>query len=417
MSLRRSFTLALLTAGTVAAASSTALAAPPVEDVTRRVDRAGAPISDTHRKDPAKDTPRDRLLMGPIMSGHYEPLETITTGSWPENVAIGDVTGDGRNDVLLTTSYYFDEENDYKLFVYSQRPDGSLRPEVKYQTRMAYGDAGGLAVLDTNGDGRLDVAVATSSGVEIFAQSVAGTLESRGVLAGSPVNASQVTAADLDADADADLLVAGRAGIAQLTQGDGGTFTRSPVTTENTTVVRVGDLDSDGRLDAVGFRGYYVTVYRNLGDYWRREVPLVRDVSVNSVEVADVTADGRADLLVTEGGNRPSSQLVVFPQTDTGTLAKPTTYPVMDIPQPVRAADIDGDGRNDVVTVHGGWERVSTLLQRADGTLAPAGLDEVPYATNYNDDGLAVGDVNGDGRTDVVIADYNHGVVILRNAG
>ncbi|WP_281900038.1 FG-GAP repeat domain-containing protein [Phytohabitans aurantiacus] len=351
------------------------------------------------------------------MSGHYEPLETITTGSWPENVAIGDVTGDGRNDVLLTTSYYFDEENDYKLFVYSQRPDGSLRPEVKYQTRMAYGDAGGLAVLDTNGDGRLDVAVATSSGVEIFAQSVAGTLESRGVLAGSPVNASQVTAADLDADADADLLVAGRAGIAQLTQGDGGTFTRSPVTTENTTVVRVGDLDSDGRLDAVGFRGYYVTVYRNLGDYWRREVPLVRDVSVNSVEVADVTADGRADLLVTEGGNRPSSQLVVFPQTDTGTLAKPTTYPVMDIPQPVRAADIDGDGRNDVVTVHGGWERVSTLLQRADGTLAPAGLDEVPYATNYNDDGLAVGDVNGDGRTDVVIADYNHGVVILRNAG
>ncbi|GLH99999.1 hypothetical protein Pa4123_52750 [Phytohabitans aurantiacus] len=417
MSLRRSFTLALLTAGTVAAASSTALAAPPVEDDTRRVDRAGAPIRDTHRKDPAKDTPRDRLLMGPIMSGHYEPLETITTGSWPENVAIGDVTGDGRNDVLLTTSYYFDEENDYKLFVYSQRPDGSLRPEVKYQTRMAYGDAGGLAVLDTNGDGRLDVAVATSSGVEIFAQSVAGTLESRGVLAGSPVNASQVTAADLDADADADLLVAGRAGIAQLTQGDGGTFTRSPVTTENTTVVRVGDLDSDGRLDAVGFRGYYVTVYRNLGDYWRREVPLVRDVSVNSVEVADVTADGRADLLVTEGGNRPSSQLVVFPQTDTGTLAKPTTYPVMDIPQPVRAADIDGDGRNDVVTVHGGWERVSTLLQRADGTLAPAGLDEVPYATNYNDDGLAVGDVNGDGRTDVVIADYNHGVVILRNAG
>lgn len=405
-----------MTAGAVAATSSTALAAPAVEDDTRRVDRAGAPISDAHRKDPAKDTPSGRLLMGPIMSGHYEPLETITTGSWPENVAIGDVTGDGRNDVLLTTSYYFDEENDYKLFVYSQRPDGSLRPEVKYQTRLAYGDAGGLAVLDTNRDGRLDVAVATSSGVEIFAQSVAGTLESRGVLAGSPVNASQLTAADLDGDADSDLLVAGRSGIAQLTQGDDGTFTRSPVTTENTTVVRVGDLDGDGRLDAVGFRGYYVTVYRNLGDYWRREVPLVRDVSVNSVEVADVTADGRADLLVTEGGNRPASQLVVFAQTDAGTLAKPTVYPVMDIPQTVRAADIDGDGRNDVVTVHGGWERVSTLLQRADGTLAPAGLDAVPYATNYNDDGLAVGDVNGDGRTDLVIADYNHGVVILRNA-
>lgn len=417
MSLRRSLCLALLTAGTVAVGSSAAVAAPTAEDDTRRVDRTGTPLTGTRHKHPKKDAAAVRPLLGPIMSGHYEPLETITTGSWPENVAVGDVTGDGRSDVLLTTSYYFDEENDYKLFVYSQRPDGSLRPEVKYQTRMAYGDAGGLAVLDANRDGRLDVAVATASGVELFAQNAAGILESRGVLAGSPAKASQLTAADLDGDADSDLLVAGRAGIVQLTQGDDGTFTTLPVTTESTTVARVGDLDGDGRPDAVGFRGYYVTVYRNLGEYWRREVPLVRNASVNSVEVADVTADGRADLLVTEGGNRPASQLVVFPQTDAGTLAAPTAHPVMDIPQPVRAADIDGDGRNDVVTVHGGWQFVSTLLQRADGTLAQAEIDQVPYASNYNGDALAVGDVNGDGRTDVVIADYNHGVIILRNAG
>ncbi|MEJ3750490.1 VCBS repeat-containing protein [Actinomycetes bacterium KLBMP 9797] len=417
MSLRRSLSLALLTAGTVAVASSAAVAAPSAEDDTRRVDRTGAPLNGTRQKDAKRGTAVERLLMGPIMSGHYEPLETITTGSWPENVAVGDVTGDGRADVLLTTSYYFDEANDYKLFVYSQRPDGSLRPEVKYQTRMAYGDTGGLAVLDANRDGRLDVAVTTASGVELFAQNTAGSLESRGVLAGSPAKASQLTAADLDGDGDSDLLVAGRAGIVQLTQGDDGTFARLPVTTESTTVARVGDLDGDGRPDAVGFRGFFVTVYRNLGEYWRREVPLVRDVSVNGVEVADVTADGRADLLVTEGGNRPDSQLVVFPQSDAGTLAKPIAYPVMDIPQPVRAADIDGDGRNDVVMVHSGWELVSTLVQRTDGTLAEAGFDQVPYASNYNGDALAVGDVNGDGRADVVIADYNHGAVILRNAG
>ena len=41
-------------------------------------------------------------------SGLFEPYTTIATGSWPEAVAIGDVTGDGRNDVALVTSYYFD---------------------------------------------------------------------------------------------------------------------------------------------------------------------------------------------------------------------------------------------------------------------------------------------------------------------
>lgn len=48
----------------------------------------------------------------------FEPYSAISTGSWPEAVAIGDVNGDGLNDVVMVTSSYFNPDSDYKLFVF-----------------------------------------------------------------------------------------------------------------------------------------------------------------------------------------------------------------------------------------------------------------------------------------------------------
>ena len=63
---------------------------------------------------------------GPANSGLFKSYEAYPTGSWPEAVAIGDVNGDGRNDVVLVTSFYFDAEHDYKLFVFLQDASGVL---------------------------------------------------------------------------------------------------------------------------------------------------------------------------------------------------------------------------------------------------------------------------------------------------
>ena len=394
---------------------STATAAVAADDPAVRLDRFGAPLPERGDRGAAvKPGPVARALAAEG-SGHFQPLETIPTGSWPQNVAIGDVTGDGRNDVLLSTTYYFDEENDYKLFVYAQRADGTLEPGVKYDTLLTYSSQAGIAVLDATGDGRSDVALTTENGVQLLAQSAGGTLVDQGLLAGSP-RAQSVVATDVDADGDTDLLTAGGSGVTALAQGPAGVFTAAPVTTEPAGTVRVGDLNGDGRLDAATYAGTGATVHLNLAGGWRSQAPVTTAESINSIEVADVTGEGRADLVVTAGGNRPSSIVEVFAQTRRGTLGAGVTYPVVDIPEPVRAADITGDGRLDLVVAHGGWNTLSTLKQNASRTLAAPVTDTLPYASHYSNDGLAVGDITSDGRPDVVIADYNHGLVIARNA-
>lgn len=46
------------------------------------------------------------------------PWQNHVTGSSANAVAIGDVNGDCRNDVVLTTTFYFDDQNDQKTFVF-----------------------------------------------------------------------------------------------------------------------------------------------------------------------------------------------------------------------------------------------------------------------------------------------------------
>jgi subtilisin family serine protease len=347
----------------------------------------------------------------------YLPPTAYAVGSRPESVAVGDVTGDGRTDAILTTTYAHDAANDFKLFVFAQRADGTLAAPVRYPTRLYHGDPAGIDVVDLNGDGRFDLALASAAGVEIFQQTGTGTLEP-GRLLPDTTGAAHLVAADIDTDGDQDLVVGGSQGVTLIIRQPDGSLLRSTLTSDVPGEVEVGDVDSDGRPDVVTFTGTRVRVYHRGDAGWNRtEHESVREgfAGIEGVEVADVSGDGRTDVVASIGGNYPTSRLNVFRQNADGTLTAPDVYQTRDMPEPIEAADLDGDGRTDLVTVHGGHRLLSSLTQRPDGTLGTPLTTAIPYATRYNVQGLALGDVNGDGRKDAVIADYNSGMLVLNN--
>jgi len=126
-----------------------------------------------------------------------------------------------------------------------------------------------------------------------------------------------------------------------------------------------------------------------------------------AVAVADLNGDGYPDLAVTTTGNTLS--VILQNAAQPGTFLAPVSYPVGSGPAAVTVADLDGDGKPDLVVANGGTATAPTtqgltiLLQ--DPANAGAFKDGVTYSVgDYGSTAVAVGDLNGDGKPDVAVA-------------
>lgn len=359
----------------------------------------------------------------------FGPAATRPTGSYPEAVAVGDVNGDGRNDVVLTTSYYFDPENDYKLFVFLQDPQGQLSSPLKYATQGTYPNPPKTVDIgDVNGDGLNDVIIGNAgSNIQIFTQNAAGGLDSSQVL--STPYSHKIRIADLNGDGRMDITGIGWGG------SEAGVFLQDAAGTVSLSAayyaphggyddLEVGDVNDDGRSDIVVMSGQGYA-YDNLAVLLQNATGTFDSVNYydlggdelsSGVGVGDVNGDGKNDVVFSYGGNRPYSNIAVFGQNDSGTLDPAVSASSYDVPGPLEVADVDGDGRGDIVVVHDGWNAMGVYLQQADGSIGTETLYPIPYASWHNPHGLALGDINSDGTPDAVIANYNEGLVVLYNS-
>jgi hypothetical protein len=235
---------------------------------------------------------------------------------------------------------------------------------------------------------------------------------------GSPVilsspGASQVAIGDMNKDGLEDL-VAADFQVSLFIQTSPGTFA-APVSlySGGANWVAVGDLNNDGIPDVALTDAVGVKVLLHTGA--ASSITYAAPVSVftqslnpgisgaNLIAIADVNGDGLNDLIITDPGpvgSPPTVNILLQSATAPGTFAAPVSYTLSanSVPQSILVADVNGDGKPDIVI--GGSTQVNVLLQNAAsaGTFMAAASYPV---TNANE--VAIADVNGDGLVDIVV--------------
>ena len=271
-----------------------------------------------------------------------------------------------------------------------------------------------FATADFHGNGYQDVLMLTDTGLEMLTNNGKGTFAESAILAGTVPTA--VLAADMNGDGKSDAIFAeGTSGVydiaVALGNGDG-TFETKITTTVPALPGRllVGDFNGDGKPDIVMTSGVSVYLLLNDGTGTLKAPSMVNTEAntVTGIAAADLRNNGKLDLVLTQAAlfqATTAGSVGVLLGNGDGTFQAETDTTVGFLPVAIATGDMNKDGKVDLVVASGSDQVQSTtslyvLPGNGDGTFGTA----TSSALNSTDvTGLAVADLNGDGNLDVLI--------------
>jgi hypothetical protein len=363
-------------------------------------------------------------------------LPTVTYGSGgleASSVAVADVNGDGKPDLLVTNSCGEDCAQG-RVDVLLGNGDGTFQPAVSYASGGSIPYS--VAVADVNGDGKPDLVVANCGPIGINTcasgegNSLVGVLLGNGDGTFQPVvtydsggqgsgSFGSVVVADVNGDGKGDVLVAicvggcspgGAVGVL-LGNGDG-TFQPSKINNvaDYAEWVAAEDVNGDGKPDLLVAGNDTVSVLLGNGDGSFQPAVSYHEpggIGSNAVAAADVNGDGKPDLLVANTCNNvscTSGSVGVLLGNGDGTFQAAVSYDTGGTgARPIEIADVNGDGKSDLLVANSFYSTVGVLLGNDDGTFQAAMI----YSSGgYLATSLAAADVNGDGSPDLLVANF-----------
>lgn len=339
------------------------------------------------------------------------------------NTAIGDLNGDGRNDVVAIEGY----NSRNRIVFYYQNTDHTLGTPQVITTDLSLS---GVAIADVNSDGldelvvggSLDSGGVTLGKVYVYTQDpVTHALNVPQQYTVSTWGVASMAVADLNNDGRPDIVVSndgyeGNIVISMLFQGPTGTLaseaTYSGIHVYWGAELHVADMNNDGMNDIVlQSDALQLVVIKQVSpgqfstspDYYTVQNSFWPGSSrFYSFALGDLNGDGRTDIAVADPRN--NGRVNTFLQNNYGQMNGPDYIWTGSLGQAeVHIADTNGDGLNDIIAVYSTHVRI--LHQAANHTFP----DIIEYMLPSDISGGmpthqpgAIGDVTGEGLPDIV---------------
>jgi hypothetical protein len=351
----------------------------------------------------------------------FAPKIDITTGESPSKIAIGDLDGDGRPDLAVANSH---------SSTVTLHRNISIDNTTQFANAVTLSNLLGaqtLCIGDLDGDGKLDLVVPNSGNREIMIfrnNSITGTISYQqpfliSIFPDHDIRDMEIR--DLDGDGKSDLVftgdMAGTISVYENTSANG-TISFEPRTNfstgTNTRGLAFCDIDGDNLPDAVTANTVSgtISILRNNSTpgniSFVTKVDFIADGSTEKVAVGDIDGDEKQDIIVT---NALSNNVSVFKNLSTPgsiSLASRKDYAAGINSYKVCIGDLNGDGKPDILVGNFGSDQMSALRNTTvagDISFDPA----VEYKTStVGSLDLAIGDLNADGRPEIVVANSGY---------